>query len=270
MRMVTVIAGTLLAVYVVIVAAAYFLQRQLMYFPDITRVAPAEAGVVGVEEIEITRPDGVVLVAWFRAPDPGQPTVLYFHGNGGSVAWRDGIINYWSQQGFGFLFPNYRGYGGSTGSPSEDALISDGLAAYGELERRGVDVNSVTVYGESLGSGVAVQVAAQRKAASVVLKAPFTSTLDVARRAYPFLPVRLLMHDRYESIDHIAAIDAPLLIIHGDADTVVPFALGSRLFEAAVEPKLFHAVVGAGHNDLDTAELRELAREFITSAVRGE
>jgi hypothetical protein len=265
--MIASMVGTVVLIYALVVAGAYGLQRRLMYFPDATRIAPAELGIVGVEEIEIERPDGVRLVAWYKAPDEGRPNLLYFHGNGGSVASRGARVAHWARLGYGLLFLNYRSYGGSGGSPSETALIADGGAAYDELVRRGVDPRTIVFYGESLGSGVAVQVAATREALAMILDAPFTSAVDVAARAYPFLPVRLLLQDRYMSIDHIGNIAVPVMIIHGEEDTVVPFALGERLFSAAREPKTFLAVAGTGHNDLDTAENRAAVRQFIEDAL---
>jgi hypothetical protein len=269
-RMIGTVLGMAIAVYVMVVVGAYALQRQLMYFPDTMRHAPAALGLDGIAEIEIERPEGIRLVAWFKPPEAGRPTILYFHGNAGSVASRAPRAAYWAGLGYGVLLANYRGYGGSGGSPSETALVGDGLALLDHLAGRGISPQSVVLYGESLGSGVAVQVAALRDVLAVVLEAPFTSAVDIAVRAYPFLPARWLLKDRFMSMEHIAHIDAPLFIAHGELDGVIPFELGQRLFEAAVEPKSFLAVPGGGHSTVDLDGVRAAVAAFIERAVAGQ
>ena len=257
------IAVAIVGLYVAIVAAAYFRQRSMMYFPDKQRVEPAIVELAGVEEITFPSGDGVNLLAWYKQAEPGEPTVLYFSGNAGSAAWRADRMKYIAAKGYGFLFLNYRGYGGSSGDPHEEGLIADGLAAYEQLVQRHIQMEHIILFGESLGAAVAVQVAAQREAKAVILEAPFTSAVDVAAKTYPYLPSRWLMKDRFETINHIKHIEAALLIIHGETDQVVPFSLGQRLFEAAVEPKSFFAVPDVGHNELDTPEVRARVEQFI-------
>ena len=252
----------IVGIYIAVVAAAYVRQRGMMYFPDALRIAPEEVEA-DASEIIFTSGDATELVAWFRAPEPGEPTVLYFPGNAGSIAWRSERMKYLAAKGYGYLFLNYRGYGGSGGSPTEEGLIADGLAAYQELIRRGIDGNRIFLFGESLGAAVAVQVASQREVKAVVLEAPFTSAVDVAVKTYPYLPARLLMKDRFESVNHIKFIAAPLLIVHGELDQVVPFALGEKLYQDALEPKFFMAVRDAGHNELDIASVRARVEQFI-------
>jgi len=260
-------ALTAAAVYALVVAGAYLLQRQLMYHPDRTRVAPVVLGLDGVEEVVLQRPAGVDLIAWFAAPQDGRPTIVFFHGNAGSVASRAARVAYWAGRGHGVFFMNYRGYGGSGGSPSEADNVADAIAALDYLAERGIAAERTVVYGESLGSSVAVQVAAQRPVAAVVLEAPFTSATDVAAGVYPFLPVRLLLKDRYNSMALIEDIDVPLLIVHGRGDRIVPFAHGERLFARAREPKTFFAVPDAAHNDLDRPDIRERVAAFLAETV---
>ena len=254
-------------VYVGIVTAAWLLQRRLMYFPDPSRVAPAAVGLPEVEELEIATADGNTLVTWFAEPADGMPAILYFTGNGGSLAWRAGRIRRLLNTGYGGLFVNYRGYGGSGGSPSERALVADGMLAFDTLVGRGARPGEIVLYGESLGAAVAVQVALERRPAALVLEAPFATAVDLAASVYPLLPVRLLMKDRFETIAVIGRVAAPILMIHGTLDSVVPPAPRQRRVEAAADPKLRIEVPGAGHNDLERGDVAAKVDRFIAQWV---
>ena len=234
-------------------ALAYTFQRKLIYVPDPERVTPEHANLKGVSENVITTPDGEHLVTWWTAPKPGKPVVLYFHGNGGNISWRSGRVQMLQQAGFGVMTLSYRGYGGSTGAPSEAAIIADAQLAYDHLRDKGFGPSQIVLFGESLGSGVAVQLAASRSVAGLVLDSPYSSLTDVASRRFPILPVRLLLQDQFNSMGHIKDVHVPLLIVHGDQDDVVPYDLGRRLFETANEPKKFLTLPGAGH----TAPLKD-------------
>ena len=262
MRRMTSILVAIVGLYIAIVLAAYLRQRSMMYFPDAQRVAP-EAVEVDAEEIVFPSGDGVELIGWYKKAPDGAPTVLYFTGNAGSVAWRSDRMKYIASLGYGYLFLNYRGYGGSEGSPHEEGLVADGLAAYQQLAHRGIHGDGIILFGESLGAAVAVQIASQREVKALILESPFTSAVDVAVKTYPYLPSQWLMKDRFESINHIKFIGAPLFIVHGETDQVVPFVLGQRLYEDALEPKTFVAVPGAGHNELDTSAVREKVEAFL-------
>jgi hypothetical protein len=240
----------LIAAYLVICAAAYFGNRQYMYFPDPTRTTPTEAGLDGVKEIELASADGTTLIAWHAPAKDGKPTILYFHGNAANAANRAPKIERMLESGFGVFYLNNRGYGGSGGSPTEDNNIADAIAAYDHLAGLGVPADSIVAYGESLGSGQAVRLAAERPVAGVVLEAPLTSTVDVARTIYFWLPLRLLITDQYNVERHIRAVTAPLLILHGEQDEVIPVEMGRRVFRAANEPKRIELFPSGGHNDL--------------------
>ena len=153
-------------------------------------------------------------------------------------------------EGWGVYMMAYRGYGGSTGSPSEAANVADARLAYGALVLEGVEPSSIIVYGESLGTGVAARIAAERPVAGVVLEAPYTSIVDVAAQAYPFLPVRLLLVDRYETTKYLAQIRAPLLVLHGERDGVIPVAMGREVARLANEPKRLVTFPEGRHSDL--------------------
>jgi fermentation-respiration switch protein FrsA (DUF1100 family) len=240
----------LIAAYLVICAAAYFGNRQYIYFPDPTRTTPGEAGLDGVEEIEIAASDGTTLVAWYAPPQEGKPTILYFHGNAANAANRAPKIAMMLESGFGVFYLNNRGYGGSAGNPTEENNVADAIAAYDRLTELGLPADNIVAYGESLGSGQAVRLAAKRPVAAVVLEAPLTSTVDVARSVYFWLPLRLLITDQYNVEHDIRAVTAPLLILHGEQDEVIPVEMGRRVYRAANEPKRIEVFRDGRHNDL--------------------
>jgi fermentation-respiration switch protein FrsA (DUF1100 family) len=233
--------------YVMAAGVMYVAQRKFMYFPDPVRTSPAAAGLAGVKETILSTPDGEKLVAWYGKARPGQPTILYLHGNGGSLALRSATMHKYLEHGRGMLMLAYRGFSGSTGSPSEAANVADAKLAYETLVHDGVKPEDIILYGESLGSGVAIQVAMDKKVEGLILDAPYTSILELASAQFPWLPVSLLLKDRYESITHIRNVHVPIFILHGDADDVVPVAMGRRLFAAANEPKEIKIIPGGGH-----------------------
>jgi fermentation-respiration switch protein FrsA (DUF1100 family) len=250
------------AVYAVIALGAYLGQRRLMYFPDPERVAPAKAGLAGVKERIIETPDGERLVAWYGRARSGRPTLLYFHGNAGGLAMRAERISDYMAEGWGVYMLAWRGYSGSTGSATEADNVADARRAYDALLREGVAPGSIIVFGESLGSGVAVRLAAERKVAGVVLDAPYTSVLELAAATYPFLPVRALLIDRYETTKYIARVKVPLLILHGEQDRVVPVAMGRELARLANEPKRLVTFPDGGHT-VDGEEAIDAIRAWI-------
>jgi uncharacterized protein len=259
-----------LCVYALIALAAYLGQRRLMYFPDRAHTLPAQVGLVGVEERVLKMPDGARVIAWYGKARAGEPTLLYFHGNAGSLANRASRIERFMAQGWGVYMMTYRGYGGGTGSPTETANVADARLAYGALVLEGVEPASIVLYGESLGSGIAVRLATERTVGGLVLDAPYTSIVDVAAQAYPFLPVRLLIADRYETTKYIAQVRAPLLILHGERDAVIPVAMGREVFRLANEPKRLAIFANGGHSDLyiDGNGALDAMRDWIRSLSR--
>ncbi len=252
--------GLLLKVLVVLAVVACLVywgsqvvQRKLMYYPDTARVSPTEAGLpASVREIILVTEDREQVLAWHAPAAPGQPTLLYFHGNAGSLATRAARIARYMEEGIGIFMMTYRGYGGSTGVPSEAANTSDARIAYRELRARGVEPKDIILYGESLGTNVAVQTALEPgvEAAGLILDAPYTSMLDLAHLHYPELPARWLLTDRYDTAGLIPDLRIPLLIVHGEEDGVVPASMGKRLFELAGSlDKEFKLFAGAGHTD---------------------
>lgn len=241
------IFGLVATAYLLLALAIVLLQRKLIYRPDVRRTTPEASGFAGVDEWTIDTPDGASLVAWYAHPEPGRPTVLYFHGNAGWIELRNDRLAELKSRGFGVLMPCYRGYGGSTGRPSESANIADAKIVFGCLLARGCRPSNIIIFGESLGTGIAVQLAASRPCAGVVLDSPYTSMIDIARLRYPWLPVSWLLQDRYETLTHLPGVRAPTLVIHGGADKLVPVSMGRAVHRAAAEPKALAVFAHAGH-----------------------
>lgn len=251
--------------YGAIIAGVFVFQRNLLYFP--ARVAlDAERQTGGLmRAVTYRTADGLDLSAWFHAPAAGLPTLVRFHGNAGQHGDRARSMLPYMERGYGVLLASYRGYGGNPGSPTEEGLYADGRAALDWLAGEGINPGSIVLYGESLGSGVAVQMAAERPVAGLVLQAAFTSAVDVGQAAYRWLPVRLLMRDRYENLHKIDEVTAPLLLIHGEADRVIATRFGRQLFAAANEPKTARFIPLAGHNDLDLYGIADMVLGFLAT-----
>jgi uncharacterized protein len=212
MKLLLGLVGLVIGLYLILTLALFTFQRRLIYPTSPTRHSPSEAGLDIVREVTLKTPDGEQLVAWYAPAQPGRPTLLYFHGNGGTLLIRADRIRRFLGDGLGVFMPAYRGYSGSTGSPSEAALIADAKLAYDHLTGMGLRAEQIVAYGESLGSGVAVQLAASRQTAGVVLDAPYSSLLDVAQRRYSFIPVKPFLLDTFASDAYIANVKAPVLI----------------------------------------------------------
>ncbi|WP_421695885.1 alpha/beta hydrolase [Aestuariivirga sp.] len=254
--------------YLVILLVMYLQQRNLQYFPSRLGTPPGELGLRGVDEERISTPDGETIVLWYAPAKPGLPTILFFHGNAGELAGRAARMAFYQAQGFGALFVSYRGYGASTGAISEQGLITDARAAYEFLVSRGVAPGMIAVVGESLGTGVAVQLAAQAPVGAVALEAPYTATVDVAADIYWWLPVRWLMKDQFLSREVISNVTAPLLVQHGAADRIIPAAQGQRLFALANEPKQLVIIPGAGHDVIGSPEVWSRELEFFRERIK--
>lgn len=268
-KLVTWIAVLAAGLYAVSCLGLYVFQRHLLYFPDPAHYTPEQAGLTGVGEISLATPDGERLVAWHKPAPAPAPVLLYFHGNGGGLHIRRERIEAFAGAGYGVFIPGYRGYSGSTGSPSEKALIADGLLAYDYLKAQGVAPGRIVLYGESLGTGVAAQVAAQRQASAVILEAPYSSVAAEAKTHYGIFPVDWLLLDRFDSVTYIGRINAPLLIMHGSQDGVISPSSSHALFDAAEEPKEYVEFQRGGHNDLLNFGALEHIRQFLAKHLAG-
>jgi fermentation-respiration switch protein FrsA (DUF1100 family) len=236
-------------IYLSIGVTMFLAQRSLMYAPDSVRTDPKAEGLSDVEERRLATGDGDEVIVWYGKAKPGQPTLLYFHGNAGALATRSERIRKYMTRGRGVYMMSYRGFSGSTGKPSEAANVADAKRAYDDLVSLGVATRDIFIYGESLGSGVAVQVAAEKPCAGLILDAPYTSIVDVAATQYPWLPVRPMLLDRYESDKYIANVRCPVLVVHGEQDEIIPVEMGRSLFAKAIEPKKIITFPNAGHAD---------------------
>ncbi len=258
------IAGLLaVGVYLAAMGTLAYRQRELLYFPTPGRADPVAAGFAKGTEQTIATADGERLEAWFSPPQPSHMVVLYFHGNATRLSQLVPRFNELAASGDGVLGVSYRGYGGSTGVPTEQGLLKDADAAYAFLIERGYRPQQIVALGASLGSGVAVALAAKHPVAGLVLDSAFSSTVDVAADMYPYFPVRWLMSDQFHSDERIAKVKAPLLMMHGSADTVVPIAYGRRLFALAHEPKVFLEIPEASHLVLGYPQARQKMQAFL-------
>jgi fermentation-respiration switch protein FrsA (DUF1100 family) len=240
-----------LGLYVAALALLYVGQREMMYPRNPARAEIAAANLPGAEETMLTAADGEKLVAWVVPPREGKPVLLFFHGNAGNFArsGRQARFRALTQDGAGLFAVNYRGYGGSTGTPTEDGLAQDARAAHAAAAAR-FGSERLVGYGESLGTGVVLKLAAEAPLKAVILEAPYLSTAAVAQQRYRFVPVGLLMKDQFRSDQAIGKVKAPILVLHGERDGVVPFGQGEALFALANAPKRFVRFPEGGHNDL--------------------
>lgn len=248
--------------YVALATIVYFAQRSLMYFPETVHTTPAAAGLPEAKEVTLTAADGVNSLLWQVAPQDGKPVILYLHGNGGALRTRVGRFRSLVTAGIGLLALEYRGYGGLGGAPSEHGLIADAEAAYAYAAAH-YQVAQIVVWGELLGSGVAVALAAEKPVGRLILEAPFTSAAALGAQHYWFMPVRLLMKDQFRSDRRIGKVTAPLLILHGVQDRTVPYAMGAHLFDLANKPKHIVRFLDGGHDDLDQNGALDAVGRFL-------
>jgi len=239
--------------YTLIATLLFVFQRSFLYLPDTASPdATTAISEYGIEPITLTTSDGLSLRSWWHpSHDPhSRPVVVVLPGNAGHAGYRFPKFAGLMEAGFNVLFLEYRGYGGNPGNPTESGLKQDTAAAIRYLGDQGFPAVQVALYGESLGSGLAIDQASNKRFAAVVLEAPYTSIADVAQDHYWFLPARWLTRDRFDSLSKIKHISAPLLILHGNKDRVINPTHGRRMFAAASEPKTAVFVPGAGHNNL--------------------
>jgi fermentation-respiration switch protein FrsA (DUF1100 family) len=256
--------ATALAVYALLIALLFFTQRSLLYHPDQTIPDPAAYGVPEMTAVRVPTDDGFELLAWWRAPrDAGRPVLAVFHGNAGHIGGRAHKVRDYLDAGYGVLLLGYRYNAGSGGRPSEANLFADARAGLDFLKRQGILETQIVPYGESLGSGVAVAVAATHRVGALVLEAAYSSMADLAQHHYWYAPSRWLVRDRFDSISRIGNVAAPLLVLHGERDTVIPPKFGRKLFDAAPEPKEAHFLPEGLHNDLPDHGIAVLTIDFL-------
>ncbi|MAI11160.1 MAG: hypothetical protein CBD27_01980 [Rhodospirillaceae bacterium TMED167] len=253
-----------ISVYGGLVTLMFLFQRGLMYHPSANLMLPADHGVPEMRQVTLNTEDGLVLTAWYRPSKKGRHTLMFLHGNGGHIGHRSGKVKPYLNAGYGVLLVSYRGYGANPGTPTEENLIKDGRAGLRFLKKIGVQIDQIVLYGESLGTGVATALAQRKPVRALILEAPFTSIADVSQHRYFYLPARYLVKDRFDSAERITRLQAPLLIIHGEKDRVVPWKFGRALFDLAPEPKSFLSMPNASHNNLYEFGVASKVIDFIT------
>ena len=257
-------AKALVVLYGVIVTVLFLSQRRMLFRPDRTPPDLARAGVPELRQITITTADGLSLLAWYLPPVPeGNHVVLYLHGNAGHIGHRGYRLGPFRRLGWGVLLLEYRGYGGNPGRPSEAGLLADARAGLAALRAMGFAPSSIFLWGESLGSGLAVQLAVEQPVAAVFLEAPYTSITAIARERFQFVPVGWLLLDRFDSLRVIGGVRAPVLVMHGTRDRVIPVAMGRAIYAAAPDPKELWIAPHAGHLDLIEAGAMSVAADFV-------
>jgi hypothetical protein len=246
--------------------ALFLLQRAFIFpIPPVGRTSPQAAGFPQAEEHVLTTSDGEKVIIWYVPAKPGHPVVLFFHGNGDFLAGRVDRFRGITADGTGLVALSYRGYAGSTGAPSEQGLLNDAAAAYAFAAAR-YKADQIVVWGFSLGTGVAVAVAADHPIGKLILEAPYTSITDIAGFRFRLVPVRWLLRDPFRSDERIARVTAPLLIMHGEKDPVIPVRFGERLFALAHQPKQFVRFPEGGHENLDNYGAIETVRHFMDAS----
>lgn len=228
-------------------ATFHALHRRLIYRPQKKRFTPDEAGLTGFEELHIDTPDGHRLVAWYGAAAPGGRTILYFKGRRGGLITRSKRTSDLSASGFGMFLLGYRGYAGSTGKPTEKALVADGLLAYDHLRNMGVSADDLIIYGEGIGASIACQVAAQREACTVILEAPLSGYADFAFRQYGVYTLKRFLSEQLHTAEHVKHIKAPVLVLQAGKDNDVPMRFVYPVYDAAPGPKDMVVFKGAQH-----------------------
>lgn len=252
--------------YAGLVALLYLAQRSLLYHPDRTHMSPAAAGLPEAEEVVLDTSDGEKVIAWHVAPRPGKAIVIYFHGNAEIVPWRAPRFRALTADGTGLLALSYRGYSSSTGTPTEEGLARDAEAAYAFVSAR-YAADRIALWGHSLGSGVAVRLASERTIGKLVLEAPFSSVVDIAAARFWFVPVRLLLLDQFRSDQRIAKVTAPVLVLHGAHDRVIPITSGERLYDLIRAPRRFVRFPDGDHVNLDDFDVVGVVQAFLAETI---
>lgn len=256
--------GFALVGYALVVGAMYLGQRSFIYHPSPIPIDARKMRDAGYAPFPVRTADGLDLTAWRRPGAPDKPTIVLFHGNAQDASWRIDIAAQAARHGYGIVLATYRGFGGNPGKPSEEGLYADARAT---LDAAGP--GPFVLWGESLGTGVATRIAAERRASGVILQSPYISVAERAGEMMWWLPARKLVTDRFDSISRIAAIQAPLLIVHGAKDALIPIRHGRTLFAAAMEPKVFVELSDRGHNEMHGPEFEAGVRKFLESLASG-
>ncbi len=231
------LVSLVIIVYLLVTVSLYIFQRSLLYHPAENNYF-GDKLTVNIEKVKITTEDDIELLAWYHIKDIKKyKTILYLHGNAGSLENRIHKINHFNDMNINFLLLAWRGFNGNLGKPTEQGLYQDAKSAVKWLMNKGITEENIIIYGESLGTGVATEIAQKKNFAGIILESPFTSMIAAGKSKYPIFPIKLLLKDKYESDKKIKNIMSPILVMHGEADKIVPFWMGEKIFQMANEPK---------------------------------
>jgi len=265
MNNLTVLLLILVSIYFFILISTYIFQRSLLYHPKENNYF-GDTLAVEIEKVKINTQDGIELLSWYHNKNLNSyKTILFLHGNAGSLENRIHKINHFKEMNVNFLLISWRGFNGNKGKPTEKGLYEDAKSAVAWLKSKGVNENNIIIYGESLGTGVATEIAQNKNFAGIILESPFTSMVDAGKNKYPYLPVRLLLKDKYESNKKIKNIKSPILIMHGKVDNLVPFDMGKKMYELANEPKYYYFSEYDDHMMEYNEKLLQVLKDFISS-----
>ena len=265
MNYITLILSVFIATYLFILIFTYIFQRNLLYHPGENNYFGDQLHV-SIKKVKIKTQDNIELIAWYHKKDITKyKTILFLHGNAGSLENRIHKINHFKDMNINFLIVAWRGFSGNEGKPTEKGLYEDARSAVRWLNDEGVDEKNMVIYGESLGTGVTTEIAQNRNFAGIILESPFTSMIDAGKDKYSYLPVRFLLKDKYESNKKIKNIKSPILIMHGKVDKIVPFYMGKKMYELANEPKYFYFSDYDDHMMEYNEKLLNELKKFINS-----
>ena len=225
------------AIYFLLLTFVFFYQRKLLYHPNFSNHVTGDGLIHSIEKINIKTEDNIDLKGWFHLKDLKKKTILFFHGNAGTLDNRIYKLNFLGNLDINFLIIAWRGYSGSSGKPTELGLYQDAKSAVNWLNLKGIAEKNIILYGESLGTSVAIEIGQNKNFAGMILEAPFTSMVDTGKKYYPFFPVKLLLKDKYESKNKIKNIKFPILVMHGKKDKIIPFYMGEAIYNLANKPK---------------------------------
>ena len=254
-----------LIVYFLLLIFIYFYQRKLLYYPTVNNYNEINQLVPSIEKIDIITSDNQKLVAWFYKKDNSKKTILFLHGNAGSLENRIYKLNNFQKFDTNFLIIAWRGFSGNSGKPNEKGLYEDANSAVRWLKSIGVEEQKIILYGESLGTAVAIEIAQNKNYAGMILEAPFTSMIEMGKKYYPFFPVSFLLKDKYESIKKIKNIHIPVLVMHGKKDQIVPFYMGKKIYDLANPPKFYYFA----ENDDHMMDYNGLLIEKLETFIKG-
>ena len=252
-------------IYILILTFLYFYQRNLLYHPNENNYSGDHISV-NIQKVKVKTNDGIELLGWYHEKDLKRfKTILFFHGNAGTLENRIHKLNHFQEMDVNFLIIAWRGFSGNQGKPSEKGLYEDGRSGINWLINKGVKEENIVIYGESLGTGVATHLSQKKNFAGVILETPFTSMVDAAKTFYPYIPVNLLLKDKFDNKSKINNIKAPILIMHGEADQIVPFFMGKKIYEIANEPKYSYFTKHDNHMMEFDENLVKALKSFLKS-----